>query len=267
VPLISTRIGRINANVQGERARVLLLHPIGTNLQYWQDLADALARDHRVVRLDAFGHGRSDDAPANISMTDHAESIHAVLQFLDAAPAWVIGLSLGGMLAQQLAIQFPEDIAGLVLAGTSSSVSAERAETMRTRGELVRTHGMEVLVEESIERWLSPEARTSPLADRIRSDLRAFRPDNWANTWMAMSTFNALPRLSGLRVPTLVVSGGSDASTPPSVGAVTAQAIPGAVQHVVEGGAHFLPFEWPERFNPLVLDFIKQHADRTEHSS
>ena len=189
-------------------------------------------------------------------MHDCAEAIHVVQHSTGAVPARVIGLSLGGMFAQQLALDFPSDVEALLLVGTTSSVAPERRQVMLTRGEKIVAEGMESMVEESVARWVSPDGQDSVLAERVRAGLRAISPRNWANTWRVMADFDALSRLDQLRVPTLVMNGTADASTPPSVGAVTAAAIPGARQIAITDGAHFFPFEHPERFLPRTLEFL-----------
>jgi 3-oxoadipate enol-lactonase len=256
VPILELGNRRLHFEDEGDGDPIILLHPVGLNSDWWKPLAQILHDRYRVIRPDARGHGKSADIAGAITLADFVDDIDAILATLNVGPAVVIGLSFGGMLAQYVALDLPSRVAGLILAGTSPAVAADRRQTLIDRGRKAMEQGMAPLVEDTIQRWFSPAGQQSPLAETCRALLRSTRPANWNATWQAMAEFDALPRLGEIRVPTLVVSGEIDLSSPPAAGAVIARNIPGANQTIIPGGAHFFPFEHAALFEPVVLEFL-----------
>ena len=129
---------RLHYEIDGGGPTVLLLHPVGLDLTCWDSQVGALVPAFRVLRVDLRGHGRSDVPPPPYSLRDFAADVHTLLQQLQLAPAHVIGLSLGGMAAQILAMEYSNDVRSLVLADTTSTLAPEARRTMIERGEAAK---------------------------------------------------------------------------------------------------------------------------------
>lgn len=248
---------RLYYAIDGTGPTVVLLHPVGLDLTCWDSQVGALAPRFRVVRVDLRGHGRSDAPPPPYSLNGFAADVHALLHQLQLAPAHVIGLSLGGMVAQVLALEHPDDVRSLVLVDTTSSLSPDARRAMVERGEAAKRGGMASVIESTLGRWFTPGFLGSDIVARCRERLLADDVQGWAATWQAISELDTEPRLTEIRVPTLVLIGDVDLSVPVSRARAMADLIPGAILHVVTGAPHMAPLERPDLFNPPLLEFLR----------
>lgn len=248
---------RLYYEIDGDGPPVLLLHPIGLDLTCWDAQVAALLRGFRVLRVDLRGHGRSEVPPAPYTLAGLADDVHGLLQRLQIGPAHVVGLSLGGMVAQVLALDHPGDVRSLVLADTVSTLSPEARTAIVERGEKARRGGMTAVLDTTLARWFTPSFMHAPVVGRCRERLLADDVEGWAGAWQAISQVETQPRLKEIRVPTLVITGEADVSAPPARAEAMAAAIPGARLHIVPGAPHMLPMEQPAVFNAAVLDFLR----------
>lgn len=247
---------RLYYEMEGEGHPVLLLHPVGLDLTCWDDQVEALAPRFRVLRVDLRGHGRSGVPPLPYTLQALAEDVHALLRTLQLAPAHVIGLSLGGMVAQLLALDHPEAVRSLVLADTNCTLPPQARPVMIERGEAAKRGGMAAVVDTTLERWFTPEFMGARVVARCRDRLLADDVGAWAATWRAISELNTEPRLKEIKVPTLVITGEKDVSAPVSRAQAMAALIPGARLEIVAGAPHMAPLEQPALFNAAVLTFL-----------
>jgi 3-oxoadipate enol-lactonase len=212
--------------------------------------------DGRVLLSpDLRGHGAAAGASGSWTIADLAADVHAVLA--GSGPADVVGLSLGGMVAQQLALDHPGDVRSLVLLHTTGGFGPAAADAIRARGRRALDGGMEAVVDETLERWFEPGAR---VADPVRAQLLAMDSHAWAATWDAMAGFDARARLREIELPVLVVSGDADRSTPPQVAVELVEALPRASLRVVRGAGHLGPLEQPARYGELIRSFLERSA-------
>jgi len=255
---------RLHYELEGQGSAVLLLHPVGLDLTWWQPQVEALRSEFQVLRLDFRGHGESAIAPPPHTIIDLADDAHALLHALATDAVHVIGLSLGGMVAQELALQHPRDVSSLTLTNTLCTLPPQARDAMRARGEAARQGGMAAVIEPTLERWFTPGFLGSPLVERCRERLLANDVGAWATAWNAIADMDTLPRLGEIQVPTLVTTGDADASTPVSVAQVIADHIEGAILRVMPGAPHMAPYERPDLFNPLMLEFLHSVASQTK---
>ncbi len=248
---------RLYYEIDGEGPTVLLLHPVGLDSTCWSMQVGALIPGFRVLRVDLRGHGRSDVPLPPYTLSGFAADVHSLLQQLQRGPAHVIGLSLGGMVAQVLALEHPRDVRSLVLADTNSTLPPEARRAMIERGEAAKRGGMASVIESTLTRWFTPAFMGSEVAARCRERLLADDVQGWAAAWQAISELDTEPRLGEIRVPTLVMTGEVDVSAPVARARAMAERIPGAILHVVAGAPHMAPLERPDLFNPPVLDFLR----------
>ena len=251
---------RLHYQIEGQGPAVLLLHPVGLDLTWWEPQVRALRSEFQVMRLDFRGHGESEVAPFPYTLANFANDAHALIGALGNRPAHVVGLSLGGMVAQVLALEYPEDVRSLVLAATACALPVEARPAIRARGEAAEQGGMAAVVKPTLERWFTPGFLGSPLVARCRERLLANDVGAWAATWRAITDLDTLPRLGEIRVPTVVTTGDADLSTPVPAARVIADHIPGAILRVMPGAPHMAPFECPNLFNPLALEFLRSVA-------
>jgi 3-oxoadipate enol-lactonase len=249
VRLDALRVGR-------GRPAIMVLHPVGLDGPALGSLAACLA-DGRVAMAPSLrGHGASPAPAGPWTVRELAADLHRLLSEAELAPADVLGISLGGMVAQQLAIDHPSAVRSLVLVSTTGGFDESARAVIRQRGERALEGGMEAVVDETLARWFSPAARAGDIPARVRARLLEDDPRSWAATWDAMAGFDARPQLGQVEQPALVMTGAEDASTPPSVAAQLTAALPRARLHVVPGAGHLAPLEHPDRYARLVADFL-----------
>jgi len=255
-------VGRFHLyyEIEGDGQTVVLLHAVGLDLTCWEAQAEALAPHFRVLRVDLRGHGRSDVPPPPYTLEGFAEDVHELLGALQLAPAHVIGLSLGGMVAQVLALDYPQAVRSLVLADTNSTLPPDARPAMVERGEAAKHGGMSAVVDTTLARWFTPGFMGADVVARCRERLLADDVGAWAATWQAISELNTEPRLPGIRVRTLVITGENDVSAPVARAQAMAALIPGARLEIVAGASHMAPLEHPALFNATVLAFLRSAA-------
>ncbi len=258
MPYATVANTRLYYEIGGEGPTVVLLHPVGLDSSCWSLQVEALIPGFRVVRPDFRGHGRSDVTPPPYTLGGLAADVHVLLQQLQQTPAHVIGLSLGGMVAQVLALEHPEDVRSLVLADTNSTLPPEARRAMIERGEVAIRGGMASVLESTLTRWFTPAFLGSEVVARCRERLLADDVQGWAGGWQAISGVDTDPRLGEIRVPTLVMVGELDVSAPVTRARALAERIPGATLQVVPGAPHMAPLERPELFNPPLVDFLRR---------
>lgn len=244
----------------GKGAPVLLLHPIGLDSSWWRPFSARLAPRSCVVAMDFRGHGGSAPIRGDLELADLADDAAGLLRALGLAPSQVVGLSMGGMVAQHLAIRHPDVVRSLVLLGTACTLPDEARKQMVARGEIARQDGMRAVLGATLERWFTPAAWASELAKRCERRLLENDTESWAASWRAISRLETLPLLNRIKAPTLVVTGDRDLSTPPAAARAIADNIPGAALTIIEEAAHMGPFEFPEAYLDPVVAFLQENS-------
>jgi pimeloyl-ACP methyl ester carboxylesterase len=256
-----------NGNVQlhfdstGDGPAVLLVMGLGLPGDAWWRTVPVLARALRVVSFDNRGSGRSQRPPGTFSIPDMAADAVAVLDAAGIARAHVYGMSMGGMIAQELALRYPERVGALVLGATSPGGTAATAPDPEILAFLARRAALPP--EEG--RWASVpyvySVRTrSEGGQRIGEDFArrrsyAFDPDGYRAQLAAALGHNAGARLAAITAPTLVVHGAEDRMVPPENGRTTAAAIPGAELLLLDDAAHLYTTDEPSA-DEAVLEFL-----------
>lgn len=234
---------------------LVLLNSIGTDLSLWDACVPHLRPAFQVLRIDTRGHGASDAPDGDYSLAMLAADVAAVMDAAGIASAPVAGVSLGGMTAMALALDHPERVAALALICTSAAMDgALWADRIAT----VRAQGTSAIADAAIGRFLSPRfaAANSAVVDGLRRGLETMSASGYAGAGAAIRDMRLLDRLPRLRVPTLVVTGRRDSSTPLDPhGAAIAAAVPGAEVVELDCG-HLAPVEAPAALAAALRRFL-----------
>lgn len=228
-----------------EKPALLLLNSIGTEMGMW-DLAIPFLIEHfHVIRMDTRGHGASDAPDDDYSLELLAKDALAVLDGAGVDRAIVAGVSLGGMIAMELALLAPDRLTGLGLVCTTAT---SYAQMWTDRVATVRIDGMQAIVDAVMPRFLSPEfMAANPAATQTIRDAFLGTPSRgYAGAGAAIRDMAVMDRLAEIRVPTLVVIGSRDVSTPlAGNGEHLIARIPGARTTTIDA-PHIAPVEAPE---------------------
>lgn len=238
---------------------VLLLHSLGTDHGVWDPQAEALERDHRVLRPDLRGHGLSGVTPGPYSIAGLADDIAGLLERLEVTRAHVAGLSIGGMVAQALAARAPQRVASLVLCDTALAIPP--ASLWRDRAALVRREGMAAIADAVLARWVTPAAIDTPETRGLKAMLLRTAPEGYAGAAEALAVADLSSSAGALRVPTLVLVGEADLATPLASAQALAGAIPGARLAVIPAASHIPTFEQAAAVNQHLTTFLTPQAD------
>lgn len=239
---------------------VLLLHGLGSAGGDWFLQFGPLSQaGYRVLAPDMRGFGRS-SAPPEVTVQAMAEDIAQFLKRTEAVPAHVVGISMGGAVAQQLALDHPEVVRRLVLVNTFARLRPQGLSGwlyFLARAVLARFLGPERQAE-MVARRLFPHPEQKLLRENIIRRIAQTNPCTYRSAMRSLMRFDATGRLSQLRMPVLVITGAEDTTVPPPVQQALAQAIPGARHVVVERSGHGIIADNPDTFNRILLEFLAE---------
>lgn len=248
---------RFEGNLENHDAPVLVLSSsIGADHGMWSQQVPDLLPHFRVLRYDTRGLGASDAPRAEYSMEQLGHDVLGIADALKISKFAFCGLSLGGMIGQWLAINAPERLTGLVLANTSPRVAPKSNWDDRRR--MVLEGGMAAIVDTAMQRFFLPEtlAQGDPYASSVRATILATDPVGYAGCCSAIRDMDHTESLRKIRVPTLVIVGDRDPSTPwAGHGEVLAREIPGARVARLPT-AHLSNIERPRSFTAALFEFL-----------
>lgn len=248
----------------GNGPLVVLLHPVGLDGTFWDALPKWLASRYTVIAVDLAGHGNSPEASRPGRIADRVVDVVQLISSTNAGSATLLGVSYGGMIAQQVAVARPDLVAGLVLAGRPGRIPPEARAAILKRGTDAEAGGMEAVISSTLERWFTPVFMSTDAVARVRDRLLANSPSNWAAAWEAVSEHDALERLRALGIPTVVIAGENDLATPLEAKRALAAAILGSRLVILPGAPHMMQIECPAPFQAAVMDFLE--AQRKERA-
>jgi 3-oxoadipate enol-lactonase len=243
---------RVDGPVDGPA--IVLLNSLGTTHRMWDGQLPAL-EGWRVVRYEANGHGESTLRDGPVTIETLADDLVALLDHVSIRRTVLCGCSMGGLLAIQVAATHPDRVAGAVLANTGAKVGS--LETWTTRIAAVRSGGMAAIREGVVRRFLSEGFRvTHPeVGARIGDMLEGVNPDGYVAVCEALRDADLHPLLPRVQVPTLVVGGAMDESTPPALAEVLHRRIAGSELEILPT-AHLSMVELPGAFNDRLRRFL-----------
>jgi 3-oxoadipate enol-lactonase len=245
-------------DIAGEGPPVVLLHPVGLDATFWGGLPGRLARGRRVVAVDLAGHGRSPSVVRPGRMAAHVSDVAGLVERLGRGPAVLIGVSFGGMIAQQMALARPDLVAGLVLAGCPGAITEAGRAAILERGRAAEAGGMAAVVDATLARWFTPGFMGAAAVARVRARLMADDPSDWAATWEAVAEHDALGPLGTVGVPALVIAGELDAATPDAATRALAAALSRGRLVVLAGAPHMMQIECEAAFAAAVEGFLAE---------
>jgi len=243
----------------GAGSPVLLVNGLSSPSSVWFRLAPLLATSHRVIVFDNLGTGRSSTPEEPWTVADMAEAGAAVIAAAGETSVAVLGISLGGMIAQELALNHPELVAQLVLVSTHPGfvrVDTDPAVTaaLNDSADLPPDERTELLLSFTYaaatprEKWLEDLA--------VRSELPT-SPEGYQGQLAAVNAWDRLDDLHQIDIPTLVLHGDEDRMVRVASGRLVADAIPGATMAIVTGAGHQLFTDKPDEGSRAVLEFLR----------
>ncbi|WP_171241047.1 3-oxoadipate enol-lactonase [Ruegeria sp. HKCCA5491] len=243
---------RVDGDPNG--APVVFANSLGTELRLWDAMLPHLPQGLRIIRYDKRGHGLSSCPSAPYSMGSLIRDAEALLDFLEVRDCVFVGLSIGGLIAQGLAVKRMDQVRALVLSNTAAKIGTPSI--WQDRMNAVRQGGIEALADATMERWFSKPFRASPDHLLWRNMMVRQSVDGYLGCCAAISGTDFYTPTSGLRLPTLGIAGSEDGSTPPDLVRETIDLIPGSRFELVRRAGHLPCVEQPVEYAALLQQFM-----------
>ena len=244
------------------RGRVVLLsNSLMSNYDMWDWTVPALIDRYRVLRYDTRGHGRSGTTPGPYSIEMLGDDAAGLLDALGIGAAHVVGLSMGGMIGQQLGARYPDKVLSLALCDTASEMPPRSM--WEERLEIARRQGTAGLVEGTIKRWFTaPFIKRSPGdIDKVRAFILSTGVEGYIACASAVRDMAQTTMLLRIKAPTLVMTGRQDPACSVDQATVLHRMIGGSQLVILEDAAHLSNIEQPQAFNLALRNFIDRIDD------
>ena len=237
---------------------VVLSHSLGSSMLMWQPQFEVLKSHFRVLRYDLRGHGKSETTEGAYTLDQLADDVIGLLDALKLESAHFVGLSIGGMIGQCLALNYSNRLRTLSLCDTAAIIPEDAQPLFEERIRMARDQGMEALVEETLERWFTQPylKQNSPEVERIRNEMAATPLAGFVGCSKAILGLNYIERLSQIKLPVLIIVGEHDLGTPVAASLTIHQRIQNSKLVVLPSAAHLSNIEQADVFNSALLEFL-----------
>lgn len=237
-------------------APIVFANSLGTDLRLWDKIVDGLPRGLRIIRYDMRGHGLTDCPKGPYSMGTLVRDAEGLLDQLNVKESLFVGLSIGGMVAQGLAVKRLDLVRAMVLSNTAAKIGqptmwADRIET-------AKAGGVEALADATMDRWFPPAFQATPELSQWRNMLTRTPLDGFIGCMHAISGTDFYTPTSGLRLPAIAIAGSEDKATPPDLLRETIDLIPGSKFHLIRRAGHVPCIDQPEAYLKILIDFIAE---------
>lgn len=246
---IDAKGATLSVHDEGSGPALLMVHSLGLDHTVWDGVCSRLP-DHRIIRYDLRGHGASDAPDGPYSMGTLVADAEAVCDALDLRDTVIVGLSVGGLIAQGLAVKRLDIVRALVLSNTAAKLG--QSGPWYDRAAAARDGGMEAVADATLKRWHLKPVDIS----RAETLFRSTPVEGYAATCEAIAGTDFFAPTSGLRLPTMGIAGDLDGSTPPDLVRETVDLIPGSEFHLIRGAGHLPPETHADAFAAHLMKFL-----------
>ena len=252
----------VRYTVTGDGPWVTLSHSLACRLEMWDEEVKRLAKRFTVLCYDTRGHGESGAPAMPYTLDMIADDIKGLLDSLGVERTHWIGLSMGGVFGLATALKYPGLFESMVLADTSSKLSAEGIAAFKDRVKTVRAGTMEAMVEPTLKRWFkdSFRAKKPELMATVADWIRTTPLEGYVGCSAAIPTIDVTHRLGEIDIPCLVLVGADDIAMPPAMAQTLARHLPKSELVVLPDAGHLSNLEQPEAFNAALEKFYARIA-------
>ncbi|CAE6753969.1 3-oxoadipate enol-lactonase 2 [Paraburkholderia domus] len=249
----------------GDGPLLVFLHGVGGNRSNWRGELGRLSGSYCCVAWDARGYGDSDDPDRKLVFDDFANDLAALLDHLGAERAHIVGLSMGGFIAQSFYTLYPERVATLTLAATSAGAKlltvVAREEFLDIRLKPLEEGRSIADIAAGLVGVLAGERADAAVREQLRLSLEALRPESYKQALRALVTTDFRAALPSIKAPTLVVTGNDDRVFALSESHHLADQIRDSRLTIIEGAGHLCNLEAPEEFSAALSQFLLSHSN------
>jgi len=233
---------------------LVLSHSLACTVRMWDPQVAAFKDRYRILNYDMRGHGQSAAPQGPYTLDMLADDVLGLMKELKIERATYMGLSIGGMIGQTLALRQTKLFDRMVLADTSHAQPPEAIKQWEERIKIAQTQGMKPLVPSTMERWFTPSFRESPPARKIAELIANTPVAGYVGCGQAIMKLNTTARLKEIKLPVLAIAGEADPSAPGTrhIG----ENVPGARLVMIPQAAHISNVEQAATFNQALRDFL-----------
>ncbi len=236
------------------------IHGLGENADSWKNQLDFFAdKPYRTIAMDLRGHNRTDDGNKPISIMQFAQDIANMCQVLQIEQAHIVGLSMGGIIAQQLGITFPDIVLSLSLCNTACYASEEAKQKLADRVSLINNNIMDFMADFIVTACL-PAEYEQKVYDTAFNIFRKNRKPSYIEATKATFSIDFRAELPNIKSPTMICTGEFDKATPVSASELINSLIPNSSMIIIPGVGHLSKLEDPKVFNCIIFTFIESFA-------
>ena len=262
MPIAKTKNLNIYYEIIGQGEPLVMIRGVGSNVDHWYEQVPVLSKKYQLLVFDNRGIARSSDPGGSFSTKDMAADTVALMEAVGIKKAHVLGYSMGGMIAQEMALAYPEKVNRLILVATDCGISLRikaKPEFSRLFAEMVRLGTDEAKKAAARCLFAKQTFETRPDIIQRYTEVSLRFPASQkilGKQWAAITEHDACDRLPNISSPTLAVTGSEDELIPPANAKVMAERIPVAQMISIDGGGHLFLIEQPEAFNEAVIGFL-----------
>jgi 3-oxoadipate enol-lactonase len=253
---------KMSCELSGKKqaAVVVLSHSLACSMLMWEAQLERLESRFRVLRYDTRGHGGSDAPPAPYTLAQLVDDAVGLLDELAIDRVHWVGLSMGGMIGQGVALSHSDRLESMVLADTAAIIPDEAQPLWQERIDAVGQKGMAAVAEATLQRWFTPNYLSGklPEVDQIRQQILLTPVAGYVGCSEAIRRLHYLDRLVSIQTPTLIMVGADDPGTPVAASEAMHARIPGSKLVVIPSAAHLSNIEQAEVFNTHLMTFLSQ---------
>ncbi|MDO6479159.1 3-oxoadipate enol-lactonase [Shimia thalassica] len=245
-------------------APIVFANSLGTDLRLWDKVVERLPKGLRIIRYDKRGHGLSSCPTGPYSMGALIRDTERLLDMLEVKDAMFVGLSIGGMIAQGLAVKRLDLVRAMVLSNTAAKIG--QPTMWQDRIEAVREGGIEALADATMERWFSRDFQSDSEIDLWRNMLTRQPAEGYTACAAAIAGTDFYTPTSGLRLPTLGIAGSEDGATPPDLVRETVDLVPASQFALIRRAGHLPCVEKPDEYTEILTRFLHEtgHIEATD---
>lgn len=249
---------RLNYCVEGpdDGAPVVFANSLGTDLRLWNDMLPHLPKGLRLIRYDKRGHGLSSCPRGPYAMGALVRDVEQLLDLLDVRDAVFVGCSIGGLIAQGLAVKRLDQVRAMVLSNTAAKIGTH--EMWGDRIATIQDGGVEAIGDATMERWFSKSFRAMPEMQAWRNMLVRQPAEGYCGCASAIAGTDFFTTTSALTLPTLAIAGSEDGATPPDLVRETAELVKGSRFELMRGVGHLPMVEDPNEYAEILGGFLRE---------
>lgn len=264
MPIISYDHGAIRYEEKGTGEPLILIHGVGLDHVMWEQQANSLSEQYRVIVYDMLGHGGSSHPPGPYSLSQFVAQLVALMNELKIQKSHIVGFSMGGMVAQAFALTHKDKMKTLTIMSAVANRTKQQRQAILSRVEEVKEQGPQATIEPAIQRWFNAEYLDTQeeVINQVRTRLHTNNPASYlaAYTLFATADRELWCQLDQIDVPTFIITGELDSGSNPAMSEQMHERINGSELMIVPNMRHMLPVEGANIVNEAIHSFIEKRA-------